>query len=248
MPGYSIDQAFLRFLKDVPSWQPDVVILAFPLADFRRTVAVYPFIHSPHWDIPFSKPRIVRDGDGNALRTLNIPTIPPHEIFAARSIGDLPFLDYDAHYRPRYWQRPGIADASYAKRLLLDAWADPGPEPGPHGSQEELVRLHGAIFREFIRVAGRNGATPLIVYFAGRKELLRPNGGPTAGQRLMGEIGVPFVDTTPCVLAAGADKAYLPNDPHYSAAGNAAIAHCLKGDLDRLLAGRGRPQGASMPP
>ena len=96
--GYSIDQAYLRVKKDVLAWQPDVVILGFPLADLHRTLTVYPFISSPHWGIPFSKPRIVRDG--NALRILNVPTIDPRVMFAQQSIEDLPFLEYDAGYSP----------------------------------------------------------------------------------------------------------------------------------------------------
>jgi hypothetical protein len=46
--GYSIDQAYLRVKKDMLAWQPDIVILGFPLTDLDRTVTVYPFISSPH--------------------------------------------------------------------------------------------------------------------------------------------------------------------------------------------------------
>jgi hypothetical protein len=121
-----------------------------------------------------------------------------------------------------------FADLSYVKRLLLDTWADPGSEPGSHGSDEELVRVNGAIFREFIRLADANGALALLAYFPGRPEILQlAPGEQTAGQRIMKEIGVPFVDTTPCILEVGPDAGYVPNDTHYSAAGNAAVSKCL---------------------
>ena len=139
--GYSIDQAFLRVKKDVLAWQPDIVILGFPLADLYRTLAVYPFIHSPHWGIPFSKPRIVRDG--NALQVLNVPTIDPHVMFAQKSIEDLPFLEYDAGYARRHWQS-SLADLSYLKRLLLNAWADPAFSlPGSDGKTHTLAQYKG---------------------------------------------------------------------------------------------------------
>jgi hypothetical protein len=231
--GYSIDQAYLRVKKDVVAWQPDVIILGFPLGDLYRTLTVYPFISSPHWGIPFSKPRIVLDG--NALRILNVPTIDPRVMFAQPSIENLPFLEYDAGYIPRRWRQSSFADLSYVKRLLLDTWADPGSEPGSHGD-EELVRVNGAIFREFIRVADNNGAIPLIAYFPGRQEILRSNGEQTEGQRIMKEIGVPFLDTTPCILEVGPDAGYVPNDTHYSPAGNGAVAKCVGDELTRILA------------
>jgi hypothetical protein len=243
--GYSIDQVYLRVKKDVLAWQPDVIILGFPLADLQRTLTVYPFIGSPHWGIPFSKPRIVVDG--NALRILNVPTIDPRVMFAQQSIADLPFLEYDAEYIAQRWRQSSFVDLSYVKRLLLDTWADPGPEPGPHGSDEELVRVNGAIFREFIRLAHDNGAIPLIAYFPGRQELLRSRGEQTEGQRIMKEIGVPFVDTTPCILEVGPDAGYVPNDTHYSAAGNGAVAKCLGAALTRILAEDEAQQPGSTP-
>jgi hypothetical protein len=232
--GYSIDQAYLRVKTHVLAWQPDIVIMGFPIDDLYRTLTVYPFIGSPHWGIPFSKPRIVRDG--NALRILNVPTINPRVMFAQQSIKDLPFLEYDTTYIPRRWRQTGLADLSYVKRLLLDNWADPGAEPGPHGVDEELVRVNGAIFREFIRLAEDNGVIPLIAYFPGRRAISEAlHGQQSAGQRVMKKIGVPFIDTTPCILEVGPDAGYLPNDPHYSPAGNAAIAMCLRAALTGML-------------
>jgi hypothetical protein len=230
--GYSIDQAYLRFKKDVLAWQPDIVILGFPLADLYQTLTVYTFIHSPHWDMPFSKPRIV--SDRNALRILNLPTIHPRVMFAQQSIEDLPFLEYDAAYSRRLWQS-SFADLSYVKRLLLDAWADPGLTLWSGESHDELVRVNGAIFREFIRLAEDNGVIPLIAYFPGRRDTLKLSRGEQgAGQRIMKEIGVPFVDTTPCVLELEPYAAFVRNDPHYSPAGNAAVAKCLGAAVKRI--------------
>jgi hypothetical protein len=230
VPGYSIDQAYLKVKKDVLAWQPDIIILGFPLSDFYRTVTVYPFISSPGWSIPFSKPRIVRDG--NALRTLNVPTINPRVMFAQQSITDLPFLEYDAGYDRRHW-RSSFADVSYVKRLLFGA-VTPDLLPA-HASHAEIVPVHAAIFREFIRLADDNAAIPLIAYFPGGRDILRiSRGEQTAGQRIMEEIGVPFVDPTPCVSEVGADAGYAPGG-HYSPAGNAAVAKCLGAALTRIL-------------
>jgi hypothetical protein len=156
-------------------------------------------------------------------------------MFAQQSIEDLPFLEYDAGYIGRRWRQASFADLSYVKRLLLNTWADPGGR-GPHGSDKEVVQVNAAIFREFIRLAEDNGAIPLIAYFPGRRETSQvSHGKQTAGQRIMKEIGVPFVDTTPCVLEVGPDAGFVPNDPHYSPAGNAAVAKCLGAALNEIL-------------
>jgi PGF-CTERM protein len=228
VPGYSIDQAYLRFRKDVLAWQPDIVILGFPLTDLHRTLTVYPFIMHPHWHMPFSKPRSV--WDGNALRIVNVPTISPRAIFAQRSIQDLPFLEYEAGYHPTHWQ-PGFADLSYVKRLLFGVAA-----PWPVLAHEEVVRVNGAVFDEFRRLAADAGIIALIAYFPARRELLELSpGGQTEGQRIMKEMGIPFLDTTGCVSEVGPDAGYVPNDTHYSPSGNAAVARCVGAALRNVL-------------
>ena len=75
----------------------------------------------------------------------------------------------------------------------------------------EVVRVNGAVFEEFIELADDNGVIPLIAYFPGRREMLQLSpGGQTEGQRIMKEIGVPFLDTTSCVLELGPDAGYVP--------------------------------------
>ncbi len=163
--GYGIDQSYLRLKKDIVAWKPDVVIMGFPLADIYRTVTVYPFVNWPEWSMPFSKPRIVRDG--GALKVLNLPAIAPTAIFAKSSITDLPHLEYDAGYSAHEW-RHSLADASYAKRALFSLVA-PWSEPAPHQT-EELIRLNAAIFRAFIDLANDNQIIPLLTYFPGSRK------------------------------------------------------------------------------
>jgi hypothetical protein len=237
VPGYSIDQAYLRFKKDVLAWQPDIVILGFPLTDLHRTLAVYPFFMNPRFYIPFSKPRSVREG--NALRILNVPTIDPRVIFAQQTIEDLPFLEYEAGYDRRHWQS-SFADVSYVKRLLFGV-----TKPVFALAHEEVVGVNAAIFREFIGLASDNGIIPLIAYFPSRLEISQfSRGEQTAGQRIMEEIAVPYVDTTPCVAEAGPEAGYVSNDTHYSPAGNAAVAKCLGATLNEILTVAQQPGSA----
>ena len=228
--GYGVDQSYLRFKKDVLPWKPDVAILGFPFSDLQRSLTVYPFISSPHWGIPFSKPRVVLN-DG-LLRILNVPTIPPQTMFAMGSISDLPFLKYDYGYRGDQWEWR-IRDLSYAKRWLFSYF---GRDPQP--ADEELIRVNEAILRAFLELADEHDIVPIIAFFPGGAQIRRlMRGEETEMQAILERLAsaVPIVDTTPCVLDVGFPAAYVPDDPHYSPRGNAAVAKCISKALEPIL-------------
>ena len=43
VPGYGIDQIYLRYMKDVRPWHPTIVIASFIEDDLWRTMSVYAF-------------------------------------------------------------------------------------------------------------------------------------------------------------------------------------------------------------
>jgi hypothetical protein len=226
--GYGVDQSYLRFKKDVLPWKPDVAILGFPLSDLYRSLTVYPLISSPHWGIPFSKPRFVlNDGE---LRTLNVPTLPPQTMFAMGSVSGLPFLKYDYGYRGDQWEW-GIRDLSYAKRWLFSYF---GRDPQP--SDEELIRVNAAVLRAFLQLANEHDIVPIIAFFPNRNQIMRlMRGEETEVDLIPKRLDVPMVDTTRCVLEVGYPEAYVPDDTHYSPRGNAAVAKCISKALEPIL-------------
>lgn len=236
VPGYGLDQAYLKFKTEVLPWKPDIVVLGFPEHDLFRTMTVYPFINWPPWNIPFSKPRFVLDN--GQLRTLNIPTIPPGKIYAMDSVHDLPFLEYDQGYRANEWEHDAL-DVLYIKRWLVQQfprWSEPPPHLGP----DERLRLNSAILSEFVRTAKDNGIAPLILFFPTYSDLARRSKGlDTTAQQALKKLGVPVLDMAPCLTESGlTEDVYLPGDPHYSALGNAAVAKCALPALEALLAGQ----------
>ena len=50
--GYGIDQAYLRYTRDVRPWHPDIVVLGYIRADVWRTGRVYEFLSWPEWGGP----------------------------------------------------------------------------------------------------------------------------------------------------------------------------------------------------
>ena len=50
--GYGVDQAYLRYARDVRPWRPDVVIFGLITHDLFRSMAVYSFVSFPGWPFP----------------------------------------------------------------------------------------------------------------------------------------------------------------------------------------------------
>ncbi len=141
--GYGVDQAYLRYARDVRPWRPDVVILGLINHDLFRSLAVYSFVSFPGWPFPFAKPRFVTDLDRLAL--LNVPLPSPESIVAARSIRELPFIEYDPGYRAEDWEWHTL-DSSYLYRLIVSrarAWTG----PDPRRSDTRVLELNRAILR-----------------------------------------------------------------------------------------------------
>ncbi|MGH6609108.1 MAG: SGNH/GDSL hydrolase family protein [Burkholderiaceae bacterium] len=235
VPGYGVDQSYLKLRKEVLDWKPDIVVLGFPIHDFQRSMTVYPFINWQSWNIPFSKPRLVLEQ--GELRTLNVPTIHPDKMFTMSSISQLPHLEHEQGYRADDWNN-SVWDHSYVKRWLtrqFPRWSD---APARFAEPERL-RLNSAILKEFIRTAEQNNIVPLLVFFPIPSELEQSARRiETRAQRIVKGLDVQVLDMTPCLLDAGAvEEVYIPGDPHYSALGNAAVAKCIGSALGPVLNG-----------
>src|SRR5262249_12625672 len=50
--AYGIDQTYLRYLRDVRPWHPDLVVLGFIVPDLYRSLVVYTFVGIPSWTSP----------------------------------------------------------------------------------------------------------------------------------------------------------------------------------------------------
>jgi hypothetical protein len=228
--GYGVDQAYLRYHRDVRPWRPDVVIFGLIDHDLYRSLSVYTFVTFPEWPFPFAKPRFVMDGDRLVL--LNVPLPSPRAILAARSIRELPFVEYDPGYREEDWEWRTL-DRSYFHRFMVSQyrrWS------AVHSPRERLVGLNLEILRAFIREAREEGSVPIVVYFPGRRELrkvAKDAGWRSVAQRALSDGDIPYTDLTPCLAALDpADRFGLG---HYSPRANAAVAGCLRGRVLALL-------------
>jgi len=232
--GYGVDQAYLRYEKDVRKWEPTIVIFGLISHDLNRSMTVYPFLSFSNWG-PFSSPRFVlRDGD---LKLINVPAVHPQAIFSRRSISELPFLEVDSGYRPSDWQR-GLYQFSYLARLFVSQFAR-WSEIHPDVSDEALVSVNASILKAFVRSAARAGTIPIVVYFPHRE--LKEGTSRTRSlqpmhERVLQEAGIDYTDLTACLLDLPAAERFVSSEGHYSPQANAKVATCLRDVVQEAIA------------
>ena len=224
--GYGVDQAYLRYHRDVRRWHPDVVIFGFINHDLYRSMVVYPFISFPEWGFPFSKPRF--EVENGQLTLLATSTENAEVFFSLESVTDLPYVEYDPGYDKRGWEYRWFHQ-SYLVRLILGRFPR-WPDPSPHASHEAIAALNAEILERFVQEAIGEGSIPYVVYFPGRGDLSgeeRKDKDLTFGA--LRQKGLHYVDLTPCMQQPEHDKnLFIEGHPHYSPEGNAAAAECLQ--------------------
>jgi hypothetical protein len=234
--GYGVDQAYLRYRRDVRPWKPEVVIFGVFPHDFVRTMTVYSFVSFPEWESPFAKPRFaIAEG---RLAIFNVPPLPPEAIFSHRSIADLPFIEYDKGFHPVDWEWRWYHRA-YLWRYVISAYPR-WPQPAHQVSDAAMGTINGEILRDFVGLARAEGTTPIVVYLPARRDLAasRPEGSTSAGlaQEVMRQAAIDYTDLTPCLLALQASERFVVGARHYSPRANAAIARCLSPVVRRHVA------------
>ncbi|MGE0470416.1 MAG: hypothetical protein Nkreftii_003038 [Candidatus Nitrospira kreftii] len=219
--GYGLGQSFVRYEKDVRKRRPNIVIFSFISHDLFRTMWVYPFIAMPEWNMPFSKPRfILRDGE---LVNLNRTPLSTEAIFSAGSISDLPLLNYDQGYRASDWQTHWY-HFFYLIRLLTSLFP-PWEAAGPDSSGDGLIATNAAILKTFVRSVKEEGSVPLVVFLPMKMDLGREASYVSLGKQVLEQVGIPYLDATPCVSEVNSADRFLEN--HYSPQGNEAVAKCV---------------------
>ncbi|HET7765507.1 MAG TPA: hypothetical protein VFK92_10525 [Burkholderiales bacterium] len=230
--AYGVDQAYLRYMRDARPWKPDLVIFGFINHDLYRSMAVYAFVSFPEWGLPFGKPRFVVEN--GKLELLNTPVLPPEQILQRASVLDLPFVRLDRGYQPRDWRWHAVY-ASRLARLVLSRF-EPAPVPGAQASDAALAEVNAALFASFVETAKKEGSIPYLVYFPSRGDFSGQNRLAKDGiLEMFGERHIDHDNLTGCIAKLGEPAAFIAGRPHYSPAGNAAVAACLEPAVRRLL-------------
>ncbi len=224
--GYGVGQAYLRYLEDVRGWKPDIVIFGFIDHDLIRTMGVYSFLTFSQSTTPFPTPRFVMKEE--ELQLLNTPLPSLEQIFSAKKISDLPYINWDPSYVWEEWERPlwTIPTRSYFFRWL-ESWYPFVWNTREENSYEEMKRINRAIFQSFRRRVEADGGTPIIAYLPSWGGEPGESRNMPLGLRILKAGGIEHIDVTNCLSAIPPAVRHQPRG-HYSPSANLAVARCLR--------------------
>ncbi len=245
VPAYGLDQSYLRYLRDVRDWHPDIVILTLISHDLVRSGFVYYVIGFLGGRVPGAKPRFTLVDE--ALTPLNLPLPSPQQIYSTPSITDLPFVEFDAAYRPADWKWH-LYQYSYLLRFAI-SW---NPKFLWYELDTDVRKVDKAILQSFVHTVQTTGATPLVVFLPEygefRNSARAPSNRELLGRRVVQEAGVPFLDLTTC-LESVHEASRFTAGWHYTPAANSAVAECLDEEVSTLVEEiLGRKSGAKSAP
>ena len=248
VPGYGTDQAWLRYKRDGRQYRPCVVLIDYFVENINRVVNRFRPFYSPEDGIALSKPRFVLDGDG--LRLMPNPTTNPEQLtdpaWVEHELGP-----NDAWYFPHVFTST-LLDVSEIERVARSAAYRSSHRDLERGdgrypmyrTHPEAVELTTRILTEFARDTGRDGATPVVVFFPGRRDVtdaaIRQIEEPyTPIMHRLESEGVATIDLAeyviPFVQRRGTDGLYAENG-HYNQRGNELIATALAQRLPSITA------------
>lgn len=234
VPGYGLDQMYLRYMRDVRPWHPNVVVFGFISDDLFRTLSVYRFVSPGGSHQYWAKPRFeLRDGQ---LHQVNAPLPKAKDVFSVNSIHELPAIKYDWAYHPEQWDSASweFAHISYLFRFICSF--DPLPKQArAEVSSEALHSINGAFLRSFVRDALAEGTIPLVAFFPVEGDLSAEVNQIPLGIKILHETGLVYADLSPCLsdVPSGArwTKAVAG---HYSQSANKAAARCIRQAIEIL--------------
>jgi hypothetical protein len=245
VPGYGMDQAFLRWREEGRPFAPHIVVFGLQVENAGRNLNLLRVLYDSA-DLPFAKPRFVESGGG--LDLINVPVPGPEEVVRIlRSIEQWALVRhehyYDADsYRSRPWRvsRLGGMLEELISRVRRRQAAQELPD--------EQQRLALDIIGRFARDVEASGARFVAVHFPRRADLERAR---DTGRLPQAEFVEAVSRTAPLVgihrvlldRAGSGDLGPLfrPGG-HYSPEGNALIAATvadhLRAELTHLASRR----------
>jgi len=232
VPGYGIDQAYLRYLQRGRRFRPALVLLGLQLENVARDASVVRALYHPSTRIPFTKPRFVLEGD--AIRAVNRPTLQPRAALESlRDFESSGLRRYEFFYRPadfaQRWYRASRLLAVAADGLATQGEFSTGPDP--FAVDGEPVRVTLAVLEAFRRDVSESGSRFELLYLP-----LRPDwrlfGRDRRLDLVLREIAsrFPVIDPrpkTPAGVGKWPVEATGADGWHYSAEGNRRVARAL---------------------
>ncbi len=181
--GYGIDQAYLRYILEGKTYNPDIVILAFIMDNTARNVNVFrPWKVKQNNAEPLSKPRFILE---NGEPVYYPPPLKTHDDYKQLLLHDRKTLksfaanDYFVHIG----YIDSLLSASPLVRILTIGYSTllsmsiPGRKPifqwGQYASDAPSFSLSLEIIDAFVQEVRANGSIPVLVFLPTADEILQ---------------------------------------------------------------------------
>jgi hypothetical protein len=233
VPGYGMDQAYLRWKSSGAVWSPDLVVFGFQPENVKRNLNLVRLFYYRQSRIPFFKPRFILAG--RLLEMVNAPTPSPDQVLDLyRRFGTWDTRRHEYYFRTEdyehhIWLKSKLAAAGIAWIERLIEWRN---ESAFYAIGNEPSQLALAIMHELRADVEGRGAEFLVPIFIPKWDF-RPvtTGSPLPYQSLLDAIKKEHasVDITQQLLArvngGNVDELFLSN--HYSAKANEIVAEVI---------------------
>jgi hypothetical protein len=251
IPGSAPDQGWLRYQRDGKPYQPCAVLVGFQVENVNRVVNRYRPFYSPQTGVALSKPRFLLEGDG--LRLLPNPVTGPGQLddpaWVERNLGPDDFWYFPGMFAPSPLDNLMLARLTRSAVFRQHRATIQGPksEGRPNGSafspDDERFQLSGRLLVEFAREVQADGATPVVVLFGQRDEVVAVrHRQPKEYQPLLDWLAaeqIATIDATDDLAReanrVGASRLFAQNG-HYSRRGNQTVGATLAKEMPRLTA------------
>lgn len=250
VPGYGVGQAFLRWRREGPAWNPSVAVFGFQPENVNRVVNVFRQLYSSSSGMIFSKPRFYLTPEGR-LEAANSPVadlalVP--SLLAGLAEPGSPLGEFEYWFHPHYYRDfplSGLRLVALFRTLCVQPPGSPGGKldhrsgPAPLEPGSEAWAVTKALLREFSREAEAAGITPVILHIPDKSSLRAIAAGDSPAYlellRELQEEGLRVVDPSPAM--AGRHKLY--KYAHLSSRGGRLLAAELARALLELSGGKG---------
>lgn len=239
VPGYGMDQAFLRWEQEGRAYPPAVVVFGLQVENAGRNLNLLRVLYDSA-DLPFAKPRFVESRDG--LELINVPVPAPEDVVRiVEAIDQWPLVKHERYYQPdRYRRHPW----RYSRLVgMLEGLISTGPRGQLEGElPADQRRLALGIIDRFGRSVQAAGARFVVVHFPRRGDLDRARAdGRLPNLDFLEAVGemTPVVRIDRELLERAGDGDLAPlfsPGGHYSAEGYGLLAAAVAARLQAELA------------
>ncbi len=178
VPGYGLDQAHLRYLKEGQKYETDYVLIGFIAEDANRQVNTFRYFYTPY-EWYWSKPRYYLDSGQLKLlenyfkRKEDVMKLVEHP---RATIAELGKMDY--FYQTRFYDR-GFFDFLPSVRLFKVLFAIYREQATGmlrnevYRPDSEAFQVTAKTFDAFVADVKKAGAVPIILMFPEREDFYR---------------------------------------------------------------------------